>query len=45
VNVKVIAVFPELQVVCVFTGWNDIEHWKQVLDLIQRFLLPAAIGK
>lgn len=37
-----IFVFPELQMVAVFTGWNDNALWDQPLDMLQRYLLPAA---
>ena len=38
-----IIVFPALQMVAVFTGWNDNELLKQPLDMLQRYILPAAI--
>ncbi len=38
-----IIVFPVLQMVAVFTGWNDNELLGQPLDMLQRCILPAAI--
>jgi CubicO group peptidase (beta-lactamase class C family) len=38
-----IIVFPALQMVAVFTGWNDNELLKQPLDMLQRYVLPAAM--
>ncbi len=38
-----IIVFPELQMVAVFTGWNDNTLWDQPMDMLQRYILPAAI--
>jgi CubicO group peptidase (beta-lactamase class C family) len=38
-----IIVFPTLQMVAVFTGWNDNELLEQPLDMLQRYILPAAI--
>jgi CubicO group peptidase (beta-lactamase class C family) len=38
-----IIVFPTLQMVAVFTGWNDNELLKQPLDMLQRYVLPAAV--
>jgi CubicO group peptidase (beta-lactamase class C family) len=38
-----IIVFPTLQMVAVFSGWNDNELLKQPLDMLQRYILPAAI--
>ncbi len=38
-----IIVFPALQMVAVFTGWNDNELLGQPLDMLQRYILPAAI--
>jgi CubicO group peptidase (beta-lactamase class C family) len=38
-----IMVFPTLQMVAVFTGWNDNELLGQPLDMLQRYILPAAI--
>jgi CubicO group peptidase (beta-lactamase class C family) len=40
-----IIVFPTLQLVAVFTGWNDNELLRQPLDMLQRYLLPATITK
>ena len=38
-----IIVFPTLQVVAVFTGWNDNELLGQPLDMVQRYIIPAVI--
>jgi CubicO group peptidase (beta-lactamase class C family) len=38
-----IFVFPDLKMVAVFTGWNDNALGKQPFEMVQRFLLPAAI--
>jgi len=38
-----IIVFPTLQMVAVFTGWNDNELLGQPLDMFQRYVLPAAL--
>ncbi|MGA2802418.1 MAG: serine hydrolase [Verrucomicrobiota bacterium] len=38
-----IIIFPTLQMVAVFTGWNDNELLGQPLDMLQRYVLPAAI--
>ena len=38
-----IIIFPALQMVAVFTGWNDNELLRQPLDMLQRYILPAAI--
>jgi CubicO group peptidase (beta-lactamase class C family) len=38
-----IIVFPTLQMVAVFTGWNDNELLGQPLDMLQRYILPATI--
>jgi CubicO group peptidase (beta-lactamase class C family) len=38
-----IIVFPTLQMVAVFTSWNDNELLGQPLDMLQRYILPAAI--
>jgi CubicO group peptidase (beta-lactamase class C family) len=40
-----IIIFPALQMVAVFTGWNDNELLRQPLDMLQRYLLPAAMTK
>jgi CubicO group peptidase (beta-lactamase class C family) len=40
-----IIIFPTLQMVAVFTGWNDNELLRQPLDMLQRYLLPAAMTK
>jgi hypothetical protein len=37
-----IFVFPDLQMVAIFTGWNDNTLYDQPLDMLQRYLLPAA---
>jgi len=39
-----IFVFPDLKMVAVFTGWNDNELGTQPFDMVQRFLLPAAVA-
>jgi CubicO group peptidase (beta-lactamase class C family) len=36
-----IFVFPALQMVAVFTGWNDNKLWNQPLDMLQQYILPA----
>ena len=38
-----IIVLPTLQVVAVFTGWNDNELLGQPLDMLQRYVIPAAM--
>jgi CubicO group peptidase (beta-lactamase class C family) len=38
-----IIVFPTLQIVAVFTGWNDNDLMDQPLDMLQRYILPAAM--
>jgi CubicO group peptidase (beta-lactamase class C family) len=38
-----IIIFPTLQMVAVFTGWNDNDLLGQPLDMLQRYVLPAAI--
>ena len=39
-----ILVLPELQMVAVFTGWNDGNGMgEQPFDMLQRFVLPAAL--
>jgi len=38
-----IIVFPTLQIVAVFTGWNDNDLMRQPLDMLQRYILPAAM--
>ncbi|MGA2241250.1 MAG: serine hydrolase [Verrucomicrobiota bacterium] len=40
-----IIIFPTLQMVAVFTGWNDNELLRQPLDMLQRYLLPATMTK
>jgi CubicO group peptidase (beta-lactamase class C family) len=37
--------FPTLQMVAVFTGWNDNRLLGQPLEMLQRYILPAAIPK
>jgi CubicO group peptidase (beta-lactamase class C family) len=37
-----IIVFPDLQMVAVFTGWNDSALWDQPFDMLQQYILPAA---
>jgi CubicO group peptidase (beta-lactamase class C family) len=38
-----IIIFPTLQMLAVFTGWNDNELLGQPLDMLQKYILPAAI--
>jgi CubicO group peptidase (beta-lactamase class C family) len=38
-----IIVFPDLKMVTVFTGWNDNALGEQPVDMLQRYILPAAI--
>jgi CubicO group peptidase (beta-lactamase class C family) len=38
-----IIVFPALQMAAVFTGWNDNKLLGRPLDMLQRYILPAAI--
>jgi CubicO group peptidase (beta-lactamase class C family) len=38
-----IIVFPTLQLVAVLTGWNENELLRQPLDMLQRYILPAAM--
>jgi hypothetical protein len=38
-----IIVFPKLQMVAVFTGWNDNELLGQALEMIQKYILPATL--
>jgi CubicO group peptidase (beta-lactamase class C family) len=38
-----IFVFPDLQTVAVFTGWNANELWGQPLDMLYRYILPAVM--
>ena len=38
-----IIVFPTLQLVAVLTGWNENELVRQPLDMLQRYILPAAV--
>ena len=38
-----VIVFPALQMVAVFTGWNDNELLGQPLDMIQKYILPATL--
>ena len=39
-----IFVFPSLQTVAVFTGWNNNELGWQPFDMLQRYILPAIAG-
>jgi CubicO group peptidase (beta-lactamase class C family) len=36
-----IFVFPDLQLVAVFTGWNDNALWLQPVEMLQQYILPA----
>ena len=36
-----IFVFPDLQLVAVFTGWNDNALWLQPIEMLQQYILPA----
>jgi CubicO group peptidase (beta-lactamase class C family) len=38
-----IIIFPALQTVAVFTGWNDNELLGQPLDMIRKYILPATM--
>ena len=38
-----IIIFPTLQMVAVFTGWNDNELLGQPLDMLQQYVIPAAM--
>lgn len=38
-----IFVFPSLQMVAVFTGWNDDGLGKQPFDMVRRYILPAVV--
>ena len=38
-----IIIFPALQMVAVFTGWNDNELLGQPLDMLQKYILPATM--
>jgi CubicO group peptidase (beta-lactamase class C family) len=38
-----ISVFPSLHMVVVFTGWNEGHFSGQLRDMMQRYILPAAI--
>jgi CubicO group peptidase (beta-lactamase class C family) len=40
---QVTIVFPELQVVAVFTGWNEDALGEQPYDMLRRYILPAAV--
>jgi CubicO group peptidase (beta-lactamase class C family) len=40
-----IIVFPKLQMVAVFTGWNDNTLLGQPLDMTQQYILPAVVTK
>ena len=37
-------VVPDLQLVAVFTGWNDDGLALQPFEMLERYILPAAIG-
>ncbi|MGH7949764.1 MAG: serine hydrolase domain-containing protein [Candidatus Binataceae bacterium] len=37
-----IFVFPELNLVAVFTGWNEFSLMNQPFDMLERYILPAA---
>jgi CubicO group peptidase (beta-lactamase class C family) len=39
-----IFVVPNLQLVAVFTGWNDDELALQPFEMLERYILPAAMG-
>jgi CubicO group peptidase (beta-lactamase class C family) len=39
-----IFVFPDLKMVAVFTGWNDNELSKQPFEMVERYVLPAALA-
>jgi CubicO group peptidase (beta-lactamase class C family) len=39
-----IIAFPKLQMVAVFTGWNDNELLGQPLEMIQKYILPATLS-
>jgi CubicO group peptidase (beta-lactamase class C family) len=38
-----IFVFPDLEMVAAFTGWNDDALGTQPFDMVERYLLPAAV--
>lgn len=38
-----IIIFPSLEMVAVFTGWNDNELMGQPLEMLQRYVIPAAM--
>ena len=38
-----ILVFPELNMVGVFTGWNEGALGEQAYDMLQRYILPATL--
>jgi CubicO group peptidase (beta-lactamase class C family) len=40
-----IIVLPELKMVAVFTGWNEGAQGEQAYDMLQRYVLPAAINR
>jgi CubicO group peptidase (beta-lactamase class C family) len=40
-----IFVVPELELVAVFTGWNDDELSLQPFEMFERYILPAAIQR
>ena len=39
-----IFIVPDLQLVAVFTGWNDNELGVQPFDMLERYILPAAVA-
>jgi CubicO group peptidase (beta-lactamase class C family) len=39
---QIIIVFPDLQLVAVFTGWNEGALGEQPYDMLRRYILPAA---
>ncbi|HTV47393.1 MAG TPA: serine hydrolase [Phycisphaerae bacterium] len=40
-----IIIFPELQLVATFTGWNDGALGEQPVDMLQRYILPAMLPR
>jgi CubicO group peptidase (beta-lactamase class C family) len=40
-----IFVFPDLEMVAVFTGWNDNALGKQPFEMVEKFVLPAAVTR
>lgn len=39
-----IFIVPDLQLVAVFTGWNDNELGIQPFEMLERYILPAAVA-